>query len=278
MAKKGIRLTFFYADQGVWDYEKKQRIRNILLVKWANDFYSKYDFEIDEFPIGYNEKLYKKKFSLAKTNGLQVHNNEQSQIYAEITKKEKELKTFRIMRKMLGQASLLDDSKKMMFINFAELEIEVWEQLHKLKDELMNLYDFEYRKLIYQVNKNLGLNLQKKRLAIVFCEFKVMGISLGITTPELKDPGFLSIITRTVKWPDSYLDPIIFINIKQINKRSAFTLAHEIGHAAGTLVHSNTANSIMMGDQNNTNFGKAPIEVILEEGDKTKLEMAFFVI
>ena len=69
MAEKEIRVTFFYADEAIFDRVKQEKIRE-RFVKWADEFYKRYGFTIDEFPIPFSETLYKKSFCLAKTDGI----------------------------------------------------------------------------------------------------------------------------------------------------------------------------------------------------------------
>ncbi len=72
---KKIRLTFLFADESALmeDFRKKSSKK---MIKWANDFFGKYGFELDVIPDpGTSNILQMKKFCLLKTNGFEPDSN-----------------------------------------------------------------------------------------------------------------------------------------------------------------------------------------------------------
>ena len=282
MAKKHIRLTFFYTDEKVWNYIKSSKTRE-RLVKWANAFYDRYDFKIYDQPILYNEKLYKKKFVFTRTNGVKVDYGYRLQIMSDISANA--TKRGALYDELIDviKSNIPDDEK-----NLKEQEIRKnIDKINTLNADLIdsinasNSFELELRKLISSTNKDL--KIKDNRLPVVFAEFKNnINVANGtITNGEnlrLKlQGGFVSWALLYFEYGDVFTAPFIVINFQAIlTKRLEYTLAHEIVHAAGntTLDNQGTAKNIMIyADAED----KSPTDVNLEASDKTKLEVAYFV-
>jgi hypothetical protein len=261
MAKKDIRVTFFYADETIWALAKKFKT-TVRMVKWANEFFDRYDFQIDEYPVPFNESTYKKKFSLAKTKGLKADLGDYYRIDAEIN------------------ASL----KKINELSGDDLTTEL-DKFYKLLKEREAPVEFELllRKKIHTITNSLSI--QKDRLPVFICEFKNQKATYGITRKvsltfgfgfwTLKNPSPVILNSGEI-----YTRPIILIDINEVTKSHEQVLVHEAIHAAGG-VHPTAGDDKSQGPNimsKDDVWNKGPTEVNLYTDDATRLGVATFVI
>ena len=68
---KKIRVTIFFTDIEIANIVKNSGV-NTKLVSWANEFFKKYNYELDIFPIPYSKDLYEQTFILMDTDGTMV--------------------------------------------------------------------------------------------------------------------------------------------------------------------------------------------------------------
>ena len=283
MAKKEIRLTFYYADESIWTYVKRSKVRE-RLVKWANEFYDRYNFKINERPFSYNEKLYKKTFSLAKSDGIKADYTAKKKLNEQIDDNESAMDTIHLK---LFDLNLSDAERQSLNDEWRRLMDDTLEAIKKLSNS--EEFELEFRKLIFKVDSDLKkrkkVSKTKERLPVVFCDF-VENVNLDkgtVTTGQtfaLKMPagsffswGMLAVQMASI----GYQGPLILLDAKELTKKLDYVLAHEIVHAAGntTLDNQGAAKNIMIYADAE---GKAPKDVNLEETDQKKLEAAFFVV
>jgi len=288
MALKDIRVTFYYSDEGVFDKTKQWQTRK-RIVTWANEFYKRYGFKINEFPIPYNESLYKKTFCLKKTNGFKADYTRR--VYYEVFKEELDK----------DGAVLTSDWEKLK-ANLPSDPTEAKAQLEALaarmqqqNDKMLQLLEFlqeirpdeiEFRREIKQKISATKFSTKKPRLVVVFCEFMNWFFlfrenrTLAETFKnEQNVPTFMMWNLVSILFPDTevFTAPIILIDVNRITRAFDYVLAHEVVHAAGntTLDNQGTAGNIMIYADSQ---GKGPRDVNLEATDKAKLEAAFFVV
>ena len=274
MAKKDIRITFFYADETIWALAKKNKT-TIRLVKWANEFFDRYDFQIDEHPISFSERVYKKKFSFAKTKGVKAD--------------------LAVFHKWLDKLDDLNKvwSEKLQQLRTTDTSSPDWDALLKeindIKDEyvegtkqLGSPVEFEllFRKKIYDITQ--GLSLTKERLPIIFCDFKDQKGTMGLTRKLdlFWGIGFWSLrsVTPNVMLTsmEIHTRPFVLLDIRKMTKSHEHALAHEIVHAAGDTTPDGQGPKGDIMNKEDT-WNKAPLDVTLSDDDKKKLEVSFFV-
>lgn len=284
MAKKDIRLTFYYADESIWDLVKKNKTKK-RLVTWAESFFARYGFKIDEFPTTYSERTYKRKFCLKKTNGTRADYASQQQLKDEYRKLDKLFSDYKLkfLDMALNDTLPADEKQRQLDAIKAEWD-KVTDEMRRTNEKIgtSSAFEIEFRKQIYPIHQSLSLT--KERLAVIFCEFEnAIDPSTGRRTVgetfDLRIGGANAIFAWAIvsfKWPDAYGGTIVIIDVNRMTKKAEYTLAHEIVHAAGNTTADNqgTAKNIMIYKDAE---GKAPSDVNLESTDKTKLETAYFV-
>jgi len=275
MAKKDIRVTFFYADTGVWKQAKKSKIRQTL-VQWADGFYDghNYGFRIDQFPIvPYSEKVYQKKFCLFKTSGPKARIVDVVALSDEIDEMKKTIKARSAISdqlKALGPREDLDAAGQ-----------SAWDDLHKKRDELgaewdrlSLIYDAELemqiRRLLHPIIGSLSS--PKERLPVIFCEF-----SAAFSSDQRSAHG-VTYRSRRTWYPSAvltmYTGAFVLINK---DSKSRFVLAHEICHAAGCEHQDTPPNNLMrVGRETDRSFND-PANVMMTPDDLTRLGVAIFV-
>ena len=68
---KKIRLTIFYTDEEIYNIVKNSGL-NTKMVSWANEFYKRYNYELDIFPLPYSKNLYEETFILKEKDGTTI--------------------------------------------------------------------------------------------------------------------------------------------------------------------------------------------------------------
>jgi hypothetical protein len=281
---KDIRITFFYSDEAIFDLVKNWNTR-IRLVKWANEFYARYGFKIDEFPYPWNEAKYKKDFCLQKANGLKVlYTNNDRELTIEKIKNKEELGRINKILSSVDYSSDLDSEfQKNLKLKIAALEYK--SELEDLENLLAIRRPTEFRKLLLAKLKQTKSNVTN-RVIVIFCEFEdvllskygIKGDVLATTYPLTHLD--LCLFLYNILAPESeelFLGVIVLIDINRMTKKYEYVLAHEIVHAAGNTTADNkgTKGNIMIYADAE---GKAPTNVNLEPNDKARLDVAYFVV
>jgi hypothetical protein len=289
MALKDIRVTFYYADEDIFDKVKQWKTRE-RLVKWANEFYRRYDFKIDEFPIAYNEKLYKNIFCLSKANGFKA-NYSQSALFdafkkvieREIADYKREYEEF----KANPPSNPTEYSSKEKDLQKKALELIDKQRTLNDYSSSINPSEFKFRQLLLKKMREIRVDTKKPRLVVIFCEFvnylEIFFKDNTIAETFKKQDRVPALLLWNHIVPEKlevFTAPIILIDINKMTKKFEYfeyVLAHEIVHAAGNTTLDNTGapkNIMIYADAQ----GKAPTDVNLERTDKAKLEVAFFVV
>jgi hypothetical protein len=288
VALKNIRVTFYYSDEAVFAKTKQWKTR-LRTVTWANEFYKRYGFKIDEYPLPYNEGVYKKTFCLRKTNGLKADYTRA--VYYEAFKEALDKERIEVQRES-------DELSANPPADPAEHIARSQALLTRMKTLLANMEhllaflteirpdEIEFRKEIRKKVEDTKFRPKKERLVVIFCEFiNWLAIFRGNRTiaqafkNEQNQASFMAWNLISILFPAEALftGPIIWIDVNRVTRQFDYVLAHEIVHAAGntTLDNQGSAGNIMIYADAQ---GKAPKDVKLEPTDKAKLEAAYFVV
>lgn len=271
MAKKDIRITFFYADEGIWDDVKKHKIKD-RVVKWADDFYhhNKYGYRIDHTPIPYNERLYRKKFCLSRTDGLVRHTVDLSRLDDEVWKKIRVKENIRKIRNALGPIDSLNPAGIALWKSYNDAMDNLDNEILQLKLKYNDRFEKEVRRLFYPII--LSLNTSKERLPVLFCQFDHGPNGPGIT---MMRSGFFWSVPAMV---NHYTGVFAMIGVNNVMSTSDNVLAHEIGHAAGCHHQDTPANNLMLRGRDMDNSRRNPSDMMMTPEDLTRLSVAPFVI
>lgn len=284
---------FFYTDESVFEKVKKYKTRD-RLVRWADEFFDRYDLILNPFPIQWNESVYKKSFCLSKTRGLKGISILDGLIELISTKLE--------LMQVVNETDFKSVDKP------SEEDIFVYDQNNKRLIELYNDFncflrnvtnnELDFRNAVQDhIKKNFFFgSIQKQFVHVIFCDFitKVSEISPSIDAAfdlskdlkTIKDETIAMTLNNEInklliriekgkKDKFNYIFPIIIIDVNSITKSMNYVLAHELVHAAGGTTKDNTGSSgniMIYADAE----GKMPKAVKLEENDKKRIELSFF--
>jgi hypothetical protein len=285
MALKDIRVTFFYADEQIFDLVKRWRTR-LRLVKWANEFYKRFGFKIDEYPFPYNEKVYRKEFSFTKIKGIRPD-------YTEAVKMKKVEEAFKLQKEAWQKkVDVYQKSPPTDPVDRLKMQDEIVTEGQEILAKAQEILDFHTVQREFETQFRIYLNVKlldkkisgdKPRIPVIFCEFVnawelfAENNTLGQTFNSDGRPAHLIVWAMAAYYGlDLYSGPLILIDVERMTKSVEYALAHELVHAAGNTTPDNqgTKGNIMIYADAQ---GKSPADVNLETSDKTKLETAFFV-
>ncbi|HEX2609113.1 MAG TPA: hypothetical protein VHK91_17140 [Flavisolibacter sp.] len=285
MALKDIRVTFFYADEQIFDLVKKWRTR-LRLIKWADEFYKRFGFKIDEYPFPYNEKAYRKDFSFAKSKGIRPDYTERLKIMHLRDALVLQHETLKKKYEEFENSPPADVAERIKQKEALDKELhEIVDKSFEIQALLNNQGEFEtqFRVLLQLKMQNPKIGGTKPRIPVIFCEFInnwELFDSDPVTGETLKSEGRLVHLLvwgmATIAGLDLYTGPLILIDVKRMIKSMEYALAHELVHGAGNTTADNkgTRGNIMIYADAE---GKSPGDVNLEPSDKAKMEVAFFV-
>ncbi|MES2774632.1 MAG: hypothetical protein V4722_10630 [Bacteroidota bacterium] len=276
---KDMRLTFYYADENVFEKVKNEKSRE-KLVKWADEFYARYGFKIDQFPVCWNEKLYKRDFCLAKTSGLKIIYT-QLFLQMEILILDLASESLRLIGELNDMTS---DSTIGSEYSLKNLELKfVQAQLSQaVKSQVAINYHrpFDFRKAVFLKAKETNPKYLERRLVVVLCEFQFhkKPFAVGETFDANPKIAIYSLFNSVFRFGEGLFGgPMVFIDVNFMQQPYEFVLAHEIVHSInGTTDDGDgAAGNIMIAKDAK---GKAATSVTLEPNDKTRLDVAFFVV
>ncbi|MBF5045809.1 hypothetical protein FGE12_25600 [Aggregicoccus sp. 17bor-14] len=283
MAKREIRISFFYTDQSVLDFTRLKR-RLDEMVKSANDFFGKYKLRLDTFPFPYNYLAYKDAFVLREYDGiepdvgmdlLKKHMDEDTARDKVLDAEEDDPNTsaarrveLRALRKALN----------------AQVQARVWEGFNSSAEHDVRMA------LAQRFASNKTLKKYERawrkapRLPVVLCKFVSLPQhsllnqeTIGQYTPALSAEKARSYRQFKKRVP-TFVQPYVLLDITQANW---VALAHEIVHGNGHVHPEGTLGGLYDGPaesiMNYSAYDLTPSKAILEEADQKLLEVAFFV-
>lgn len=279
-----LRVTFFYADEVIFELSKKWRTRE-RIVKWADEFFGRFNFKIEQFPIPYNENVYRSKFTLAETNGPKAAYTFDTLMKENAKIVEIRTDAARAKADQFARNPPTDpvEAKKAAESLINEMNAIIGlqgEYLAYLKSFRLNMLDI--RKLIAE-KLDKSPSIKTNRQIVLFCEFEnfferifpndTRGETFKIAEQEIG----LMLWNLAPFVPDYYEKPMIIIDILSVTKSLEGILAHELVHAAGNTTSDNQgpAKNIM---QYASLIGRAPNYPDLVASDKDILKLAYFAI
>lgn len=223
MAKKEIRLTYYFADEVIFKLAKKYNTIK-RLKGWANAFFSEHEFVINDEPLGYyNETIYKRKFCLQQSNGIKPDLREDRQLDRDVVLGKITVDEIRREITVIEMSSDPPDEKKRKLEDMTNHWIVTLKQVADLivKQGTSTDYEIGFRKQILPIYQSLAL--PKERLSIVFCEFlrptdPVTGMSIRGQTLDARIYGSGMSLWADVnrKWPDAYPYTIVLIDLTRM--------------------------------------------------------------
>ncbi len=259
MTKK-IRLTIFYADEEVYKIVKGSGV-NTKMVSWANEFYKRYDYELDIFPVPYSKNFYEETFILKEKDGTTIPFHflegigtleaKSEALSRQIIKLRRERRITDVpVNQQIGIESLLREYRNQVLQKCSLLRIECH---NKFRD------DFPIK--------------NPARLVVIYCRSEQPQYSLSGGTIHDAGGWLPFIIIPIIAGKDDYS------NLQMLLNKAYNCLAHEIVHGAGHMhpsrggLYDGAKNSIM----NYNNVDLLPQNVILERPDQARMEHAYFV-
>lgn len=257
---KKIRVTIFFTDIEIANIVKNSGV-NTKLVSWANEFFKKYNYELDIFPIPYSKDLYEQTFILMDTDGTMVPFHFLEGIYKlearsdklskEIIKLNREKKiTDELVMKQLNLQQMLNEFRNQLTESYLKIRVQCH---YKYRDDFPD--------------KNPA------RLVVVYCRSE---------QPQYITSG--ETINNAGSWSPFVVIPVVggkddLTPVKMLLNKAYNTLAFEIIHAAGGQVRSPKGGYYEGGKKsimNSDTFDLLPNNIILEKKDLALLDTAIF--
>ena len=215
------------------------------MVSWANEFFKKYNYELDIFPIPYSKDLYEQTFILMDTDGTMVPLHFLEGIY-----------------KLEARSDKL--SKEIIKLN---REKKITDELVMKQLNLQQMLQCHYKYRDDFPDKNPA------RLVVIYCRSE---------QPQYITSG--ETINNAGSWSPFVVIPVVggkddLTPVKMLLNKAYNTLAFEIIHAAGGQVRSPKGGYYEGGKKsimNSDTFDLLPNNIILEKKDLALLETAIF--
>lgn len=256
---KKIRLTIFYTDEEIYNIVKNSGL-NTKMVSWANEFYKRYNYELDIFPLPYSKNLYEETFILKEKDGTTIPFHFLEGIDTLEAKSEELSKEILRLRRQ-GRITDVPATRQM--------------NIERLLNEHRNLFSESCIKLRVECHNKFRDDYPEKkpaRLVVIYCRSENPQYTLSGGTVRNMGNWLPFILIPVVAGKDDFTTLQILLN------KSYNTLAHEIIHATGHLhpkrggYYDGPDNSIM----NYNNKDLLPNKVILERKDLALLDTAYF--